>query len=80
MKGNVRSKTCALRAPTAFSARTNDIRAENAVSVDGKSGSWSLFKIVDCAGMAFNPCVIDDPRGRFLVRATTQLRTYRMHI
>ena len=55
MKGNVRSKTCALRAPTAFSARTNDIRAENAVSVDGKSGSWSLFKIVDCAGKAFFP-------------------------
>jgi hypothetical protein len=28
-----------------------------------------LYKIVDCARMAFYPCAIDDPRGRLLVRA-----------
>jgi len=32
-----------------------------------------LFKIVDCARMAIHPCAIDDPRGRFFVRAKSQL-------
>jgi hypothetical protein len=30
-----------------------------------------LSKIVDCARMVFHPCAIDDPRGRFFVRATS---------
>jgi hypothetical protein len=30
----------------------------------------SLYKIADCVRTAFRPCAIDDPRGRFLVRAT----------
>jgi len=37
--------------------------------VKNKGGVGFLYEIVDCARMAFHPCAIDDPRGRFLVRA-----------
>jgi len=65
---------CALRAPTVFSARIKTIRAENTVMDKNKDSAGVLYKIADCIRMSFYPCAIDDPRGRFLVRATSQLR------
>jgi len=35
-----------------------------------KNSVGVLYKIVDCARIAFDPCAIDDPRGRIAVRAT----------
>jgi len=49
-----RQWSCALRAPTAFSARIKDIRAENAVLINNKNGSGVLYKITDCVRMAFS--------------------------
>jgi hypothetical protein len=66
-------RTCALRAPTAFSARIKGIRAEKAVTLNPKRTAGVLSKIADCARMAFHPRAIGDPRGRFAVRATAQL-------
>jgi len=60
---------CALRAPTAFSARIKGIRPENAVLIKTKNGFGVLFEIVDCTRMAFHPGAIGDPRGRDAVRA-----------
>jgi len=66
-----------LRAPRAnrdFCADEKRIRTEITVMDKSKGGSgWSLYKIVDCARMAFHPRAIDDPRGRLLVRAKSQL-------
>ncbi len=65
-------RTCALRAPTAFSARINGIRAENAVTVNSRDlvGFYPRSSIVH--GWLLHPRTIDDPRGRLLVRATSQ--------
>ena len=63
---------CALRAPTVSSARIKTIRAENTVMDKNKDRAGVLYKIVDCTRMAIHPCAIDDPRGRLLVRATSQ--------
>jgi len=38
-----------------------------------KDGVGFLYKIADCARMAFHPRTIGDPRGRLLVRAISQL-------
>jgi hypothetical protein len=38
-----------------------------------KDSAGVLYKIVDCARIAFDPCAIDDPRGRFFVRAISQI-------
>jgi hypothetical protein len=66
-------QTYALRAPTVFSVRIKSIRTENTVLVRSKDGLGLLLsKIADCARMDFHPCAIDDPRGRFFVRATSQ--------
>jgi len=46
-------RTCALRAPTVFSARIKGIRAENAVSVNNKESVGFLCKIADSARMVF---------------------------
>jgi len=66
---------CALRAPTTFSGRTKTIRLENVVMFKSQDGlGLFLYKIVDCARMVFHRCAIGDPRGRLLVRATSQPR------
>jgi hypothetical protein len=66
-------RTCALRAPTAFLVRIKTIRTKNAVMVKSNDGlALFLYKIADCVRIAFHPCAIDDPRGRLLVRATSQ--------
>ena len=66
-------RTCALRATTVFLVRINTIRTRNTVMDKGNNGSGLLlYKIVDCAWMGSYPCAIDDPRGRLLVRATSQ--------
>jgi len=49
-----REQTCALRAPTVFSARIKGIRAENTVLINNKNDSGVLYKIADCARMAFS--------------------------
>src|SRR3972149_2399416 len=51
------------------SARIEDIRTENAVLINTNDGSAVLYKIGDCARMAFHPGAIGDPRGRVFVRA-----------
>jgi hypothetical protein len=62
----------AARANRVFRADEKRIRTENAVpDNDDNSLGLSLSKIVDYTRMAFHPCVIDDPRGRFRVRATS---------
>jgi len=48
-----RNQTCALRAPTAFSARINGIRAENAVMVNHKDSVGFLYEIAESARMVF---------------------------
>jgi len=61
-----------------FLVRIETIRTKNMV-MDKSNNSLGLFlyKIVDCAWMAFHPCAIDDPRGRLIVRATTLRRRER---
>jgi hypothetical protein len=49
--------------------RIKAIRTKNTVMVNSKQGAGVLYKIADCARTAFRPCEIDDPRGRFFVRA-----------
>jgi len=52
-----------------FLVRIETIRTKNTVMVNSKYGVGFLYKIADGARTAFHPCAIDDPRGRFLVRA-----------
>jgi len=62
-------RTCALRAPTVFSARMESASAQK-TRLWLKPGRCGVFyKIVDSARMGFHPCAIDDPRGLFFVRA-----------
>jgi len=68
-------KTCARRAPTAFSARINGIRAENAVLVNSRNLVGFYPRSSISHGWLFHPCEIDDPRGRLLVRATSHTPT-----
>ena len=65
-------KTCALRAPTMFLVRIKNIRTKNTV-MDKSNSGLGLSKNVDRVRMAFHPRAIDDPRGRFFVRAKSQL-------
>jgi len=62
-------RTCALRAPTVFSARMKSVSAQKTRFWLNLERCGALYKIVDCARMDFHPCAIDDPRGRFFVRA-----------
>jgi len=56
-----------------FSVRIKTIRTENTVLDKSKDGlGLLLYKIADCVRTGFRPCAIGDPRGRFLVRATSQ--------
>jgi hypothetical protein len=69
-----RAELRAARANRVFCTDKKRIRTENPVMLKSKDGSGlSLYKIADCLRMAFHPCAIDDPRGRLLVRATSQL-------
>jgi hypothetical protein len=61
------------RAPTVFLVRIKAIRTKNTVMVYSKQGAGALYKIADCARMKCHPCAIGDPRGRFCVRAKSQL-------
>src|ERR1035437_135976 len=75
MPSHASSGYCALRAPTVFSVRIKSASVQKtrlwikARAVRG--GFYTRSSIVH--GCAFHPCAIDDPRGRFLVRATSQL-------
>ncbi|HEY5293198.1 MAG TPA: hypothetical protein VIJ43_12895 [Burkholderiales bacterium] len=62
------------RALTMLLVRIEIIRTKSMVPDKGNNGlGLFLSKIADCARMAFHPCAIDDPRGRFLVRAKSKL-------
>jgi hypothetical protein len=52
-----------------FSGRIKTIRPENTVLDKNKHSAGVLYKIADCVRTAFRPYAIDDPRGRFFVRA-----------
>jgi len=50
--------------------RIETIRTKNTVTVKNQAGLGLLFyKTADCARIGFHPRAIDDPRGRFFVRA-----------
>jgi hypothetical protein len=61
----------AAHANRVFCTDKKRIRTENTVIVNIKQAEGVLYKIVDCARMDFHSCAIDDPRGRFFVRANT---------
>jgi hypothetical protein len=67
-----------LRAPRAnrdFGADKKRIRTKITVMDKSNNGlGLFLYKIADCVRTAFRPYAIDDPRGRFLVRATSQFQ------
>ena len=84
-------RTCALCAPTVFSARMKSVSAQKtkfqwrlmreARYAGTKTRLWIKTRTargfytrspIGC-GCAFHPCPIGDPRGRLLVRATSQL-------
>ena len=68
---------CALRAPTAFSARIEDNRTESAVSVDCKDSSSVLYEIAARTGRRprHSPCIRSDhcSRRSCALRAPTAL-------
>jgi hypothetical protein len=66
----------AARANRVFCTDKKHIRAKDTVMDNTKQDVDVLHKIVYCVRMAFHPCAIDDPRGRLLVRATSQLRNH----
>jgi len=65
---------CALaRADRVFGTDEKHIRTENTVMDKSKGGlGWFLYKIADCARMAFHPCAIGDLRGRDAVRVSAR--------
>jgi hypothetical protein len=69
-----RKWNCALRAPTAFSARIKDIRTENAVTIDNKNGAGFLLSDhrlrTDGSFIRAQSVML---RGQLLVRATSPL-------
>jgi len=69
-----RKRICALRAPTVFLVRKRTIRTKNTV-MDKATMAWDCFypRSSIARGCVSHPCAIDDPRGRLLVRATSQL-------
>jgi len=55
---------------------TDEKRIRTKITVMDKSNNGLglfLYKIADCVRTAFRACAIGDPRGRFLVCATSQL-------
>src|SRR5665647_3445482 len=64
---------CALRAPTVFSVRMKSTSVQKTRLRLTPNTAWRFYTRSSIArGYAFHPCAIDDPRGRFLVRATAQ--------
>ncbi|MBE0623213.1 MAG: hypothetical protein IH606_00245 [Burkholderiales bacterium] len=73
-----RERHCALRreasppggrAPTVFLVRINTIRTKNTVMVKTEYSAGFYTRSSIACGCAFHPQAIDDPRGRFFVRA-----------
>jgi hypothetical protein len=63
-------RTCALaRANRVFCADEKRIRAEDTVMDKSKDSAGFYTKSSIARGCAFHPHAIDDPRGRFFVRA-----------
>src|SRR4030067_664077 len=62
-------RTCALRAPTAFSVRIRSIRTETADIVTSKDSGGFHKRSPIAYGWVHHPCAIGDPRGRVFVRA-----------
>jgi hypothetical protein len=62
-------RSCALRAPTLFSVRIKTIRTENKVMVKSKDNTGFYTRSSIVRGWLYHPRTIDDPRGRFFVRA-----------
>jgi hypothetical protein len=63
------------RAPTLFSARMKSASAQKTrlwIKTRTVQGFYTRSSIA--RGCAFHPRAIEDPRGRLLVRATSQLR------
>jgi hypothetical protein len=63
----------AARANRVFCTDKKRIRTENTVMVESKDGADFYTRSSIAYGCAFHPCTIDDPRGRLLVRAKSQL-------
>jgi hypothetical protein len=66
-------RTCALRAPTVFSARMKSVSARKSrllIKTRTVQGFYTRSPIA--CGCAFHPHAIGDPRGRFFVRAKLQ--------
>jgi hypothetical protein len=63
----------AARANRVFCTDEKHIRTENAVMVNTKQGVGFHTRSPIACGCAFHPDAIDDPRGRLLVRAKSQL-------
>jgi hypothetical protein len=63
MLSHARNHHCAL-------ARANRVLG----TVGIKPGAWVFTRSSIARGYAFHPRAIDDPRGRILVRATSQLQ------
>jgi hypothetical protein len=65
------AKTCALRAPTLFSARMKSTSVQKTRLWIKAITAWGSFytRSPIASGCAFHPRAIDDPRGRLLVRA-----------
>src|ERR1039458_8069201 len=63
------------RAPTAFSVRIKTVSVQKTRLWIKARAVWRGFytRSSIAHGCAVRPCAIDDPRGRFLVRATSQL-------
>jgi hypothetical protein len=69
-------KTCALRAPTVFLVRMKSASVQETRLWLTPNAARRFYTRSSIAhGCAFHPCAIDDPRGRLLVRATSQLRS-----
>jgi hypothetical protein len=67
----------ATRANRVFGTDKKRIRTENTVMVESRDGLGFHTRSSIAHGCAFHPCAIDDPRGRILVRAISQLRENR---
>jgi len=62
------------RAPTVFSARMKSASAQKTrlwIKPNAVRGFYPRSSMAH--GCAFHPCAIDDPRGRFFVRAMSKL-------
>jgi hypothetical protein len=63
----------ATRANRVFCTDKKRIRTENPVMMKNKDSLGFNTRSLIAHGYAFHPCAINDPRGRILVRATSQI-------